>query len=111
MTLESLGNELAKLLADIIHSLVSSRLKKTADQIRGSCLRCDRPLAIVELGSSGEDVVALLPYRTKTVLRMRSLEFDLIDRVAKRGYLRIDLRPLPITGSNCADLGTPRRRS
>jgi hypothetical protein len=60
MTLESFGNELAKLLADIIHSLVSSRLKKTADQIRGSCLRCDRPLAIVELGSSGEDVVALL---------------------------------------------------
>jgi hypothetical protein len=60
MTLESLGNELAKLLADIIHSLVSSKLKNTADRIRGSCLRCDRPLAIAELGSSGEDVVALL---------------------------------------------------
>jgi hypothetical protein len=60
MTLESLGNELAKFLVDIIHSLVSSKLKKTADRIRGSCLRCDGPLAIVELGSSGEDVVALL---------------------------------------------------
>jgi hypothetical protein len=96
MTIESLGNELAKLLADIIRALVSSNLKKTADRIRGSCLQCDGPLAMVELGSSGEDVVAL----NETVLHRGSLEFDLIDRVAKRGDLRIDLRPLPITGSN-----------
>ena len=33
MTLEPLGNELAKLLADIIHSLVSSKLEKMADRI------------------------------------------------------------------------------
>jgi hypothetical protein len=72
---------------------VSSRLKKTADRIGGSCLRCDGPLAIVELGSSGEDVVALLAMLNETVLRAGSLEFDLIDRVAKRGDLRIDLRP------------------
>lgn len=88
MTLESLGNELAKLLVDIIHSLVSSKLKKTVDRIRGSCLRCDGPLAIVELGSSGEDVVALLAVLNETVLRVGSLEFDFIDRVAKRGDLR-----------------------
>jgi len=100
MTLESLGNELAKLLADIIHALVSSKLKKTADRIRGSCLQCDGPLAMVELGSSGEDVVALLAVLNETVLHRWSLEFDLIDRVAKRGDLRIDLRPLPITGFN-----------
>jgi hypothetical protein len=77
MTLESLGNELAKLLADIIHSQVSSKLKKTADRIRGSCLRCDGPLAIVELGSSGKDVVALLAVLNETVLRVGSLEFNL----------------------------------
>jgi hypothetical protein len=32
MTLESLGNELAKLLADITHSLVSSKLEKMAER-------------------------------------------------------------------------------
>jgi hypothetical protein len=106
MTLESLGNELAKLPADIIHSLVSSKLKKTADRICGSCLRCDGPLAIVELGSSGEDVVALLAVLNETVLRVGSLDFDLIDRVARRGDLRIDLRPLPITDSNFAQIRT-----
>ena len=52
MTLQSLGNELVELLAGIIHSLVSSKLEKMADRKRGSRLRCDGSLAIVELGSS-----------------------------------------------------------
>jgi hypothetical protein len=32
MTLETLGNELAKRLADIFHSLVSSKLEKMANE-------------------------------------------------------------------------------
>jgi two-component system OmpR family response regulator len=100
MTLESLGNELAKLPADIIHSLVSSKLKKTADRICGSCLRCDGPLAIVELGPSGEPLARLRTVLNETVLRVGSLELNLIDRVAKRGDRRSDLRPLPAANSN-----------
>jgi hypothetical protein len=97
---------LAKLLADIIHSLVSSKLEKMADRIRGSCLRCDGPLAIVELGSSREPLARLLAVLNKTVLRVGSLEFDLIDRVAKRGDLRIDPRPLSIADSNFTRIRT-----
>jgi len=70
MTLESLGNELAKLLADIIHSVVSSKLEMMADRIRGSCLRCDGALAIVELGSSREPLARLLVVLNETVLRV-----------------------------------------
>jgi hypothetical protein len=76
MTLESLANELAKLLADFIHSLVSSKLEKMADRIRGSSLRCDRPLAIVELGSSGEPLARLLTVLNETLLRVGPLELD-----------------------------------
>jgi two-component system, OmpR family, response regulator len=100
MTLESLANELAKLLADFIHSLVSRKLEKMADRIRGSSLRCDGPLAIVELGSSGEPLARLLTVLNETVLRVGSLELNLIDRVAKRGDRRSDLRPLPAANSN-----------
>jgi hypothetical protein len=70
MTLEALGNELAKLLADIIHSLVSSKLEKMADRIGRSCLRCDGALAIVELGSSREPLARLLVVLNETVLRV-----------------------------------------
>jgi hypothetical protein len=70
MTLESLPNELAKLLADFIHSLVSSKLEKMAERIRGSSQRCDGPLAIVELGSSGEPLTRLLTVLNETVLRV-----------------------------------------
>jgi hypothetical protein len=77
MTLESLANELAKLLADLIHSLVSRKLEKMADRIRGSSLRCDGPLAIVELGSSGEPLARLLtvlwdPWSSISLIGLRS---------------------------------------
>ena len=43
----TLWNEMAELLADIIHSLVASKLEKMVDRMRGSSLRRDEPLAIV----------------------------------------------------------------
>jgi DNA-binding winged helix-turn-helix (wHTH) protein len=71
----------------------SSKLEKVVDRMRGSSLRRDRPLAIVELGSSGEPLVRLLALVNETVLRVGPLELDLIDRAAKRGDRHIDLRP------------------
>ena len=89
----TLPNEMAELLAKIINSLMSSKLEKTADRIRGSSRRCDEPLAMVELGSSGEPLARLLALLNETVLRVGPLELDLIDRAAKRGDRHIDLRP------------------
>jgi hypothetical protein len=84
----TLGNEMAEFPADIVHSLVSSKLKRMADQ---SSLRRDGPLAIVELGSSGKPLARLLAVLNETVRRVKPLELDLIDRAAKRGHPRIDL--------------------
>ena len=83
---------MAELLADIIHSLESSKLEKMVDGIRGSSLR-DEPLAIVELGSSREPLARLLALLKETVLRVGPLELDLIDRTSKRDDRHIDLRP------------------
>jgi hypothetical protein len=80
MTSESLANELAKLLADFIHLLVSSKLEKMADRINGSSLRCDGPLAIVELGSSGEPLARLL-----TVLKERCCVWDRWSSISSMG--------------------------
>jgi DNA-binding winged helix-turn-helix (wHTH) protein len=87
-----LRNEMAELLADIIHSLVSSKLEMLADRMRGSSLRRDE-LAIVESGSSVEPLARLLALLNETVLRVGPLELDLIDRAAKRGDRHIDLLP------------------
>jgi DNA-binding response OmpR family regulator len=89
----TLRDETAELLADIVHSLVSSKLEKMVDRMRGSSLRRDRPLAIVELGSSGEPLVRLLALVNEIVLRVGPFELDLIDRAAKRRDRHIDLRP------------------
>jgi DNA-binding response OmpR family regulator len=68
-----------------------------ADRIRGSSRRSDdpskQPLAIVELMSGAEPLVPLRAVPNETVLRVGSLELDLIDRTAKRGDRQIDLRP------------------
>jgi DNA-binding winged helix-turn-helix (wHTH) protein len=88
----TLRNEMAELLADIIHSLESSKLEKMVDRIRGSSLR-DEPLAIVELMSGGDPLGQLLGLLKETVLRVGPLELDLIDRTAKRDDRHIDLRP------------------
>lgn len=80
-----------------IDSLLSNTLEKMVEWMRGSPLRCDdpskQPLAIVELISSGAPSVPLPAPPTETVLRVGPLELDLIDRTAKRGDRRIDLRP------------------
>jgi len=80
-----------------IHSLLSSTLEKAVERMRGSPLRRDdpskQPLAIVELMSRGAPSVRLPAPLTETVLRVGPLELDLIDRIAKRGDRRIDLRP------------------
>jgi DNA-binding response OmpR family regulator len=80
-----------------IHSLLSSTLEKVVERMRGSPLRRDepskQPLAFVELISSGAPSVRPPAPLTETVLRVGPLELDLIDRTAKRGDRRIDLRP------------------
>jgi DNA-binding winged helix-turn-helix (wHTH) protein len=80
-----------------IHSLLSSTLEKAVERMRGSPLRRDepskQPLAIVELISSDAPSSRPPAPRTETVLRVGPLELDLIDRTARRGDRRIDLRP------------------
>jgi DNA-binding response OmpR family regulator len=89
----TLQTEMAELLADIVHSLVSSKLEKMLNRMRGSSLRREEPLALVEFGSSRESLARLLGCLNETVLRVGPLELDLIDRVAKRGDRHFDLRP------------------
>jgi DNA-binding response OmpR family regulator len=80
-----------------IHSLLSRTLEKMVDRMRGTSLREEvtskQPLATVELVSSGEPLVRLQALLNETVLRVGSLELDLMDRTAKRGNRKIDLRP------------------
>jgi DNA-binding winged helix-turn-helix (wHTH) protein len=80
-----------------VHSLLSSTLEKMVDRMRGSCQRTNdpskTPLAIVELMSSGEPLAGLPAPLSEMVLRVGPLELDLLDRTAKRGDRRIDLRP------------------
>jgi DNA-binding response OmpR family regulator len=76
-----------------IHALLSSTLENMADRIRGSSPRSNaspvQPPAKVE-STPG---VPLQAPPHETVLRVEALELDLIDRSAKRGDRRIDLRP------------------
>lgn len=80
-----------------IHSLLSSMLETMVDRMRGSPLRIDdpskQPLAILELISSAEPLIRLRTPLNETVLRVGSLELDLVDRTAKRGDRQIELRP------------------
>jgi DNA-binding winged helix-turn-helix (wHTH) protein len=80
-----------------IQSRLSSTLEKMVERMRGSPTRRDdptsKPLAIVEVISSGAHLLRLPVLPTETVLRVAPLELDLIDRTAKRGDRQIDLRP------------------
>jgi DNA-binding winged helix-turn-helix (wHTH) protein len=80
-----------------IHSLLSSTLEKMVDRVRVSSLRSDasskQPLAIVEVISGAESLVRPPALTNETVLRVGPLELDLLDRTAKRGDRKIDLRP------------------
>jgi DNA-binding winged helix-turn-helix (wHTH) protein len=113
-----LRNEMAEILKDIdgfikdipaemqsdvvskgsnIHSLLLSTLEKIVDRMRGSALRSDapseQPLAIVETMSSENSLSRPPALTNETVLRVGPLELDLIERAAKCGYRKIDLRP------------------
>jgi DNA-binding response OmpR family regulator len=80
-----------------IRSRLSSTLEKMVDRMRGTPLQYQKlskqPLAIVEMISNGESLIRPASLPSETVLRVGPLELDLIDRTAKRGYRRIDLRP------------------
>ena len=81
-------------LESVIHSLLSSALERIVDR---ASLRSDdqsrRPLAIAETDSSTESSVRSPAEPRETMLRVGSLELDLINRTAKRGDRQIDLRP------------------
>jgi DNA-binding response OmpR family regulator len=78
-------------------TLLSRTLENMADRMRGSYLRGNDPSqrlpSRVELISSGEPVVLLPAPPNETVLRVGSLELDLIERSAKRCDRQISLRP------------------
>jgi DNA-binding response OmpR family regulator len=80
-----------------IQSLLSTTLEKMVDRMRASSLRSDapskRPLATVELISSGDPLARPPSLPNETALRVGSLELDLLDRTAKRDGRKIDLRP------------------
>jgi DNA-binding winged helix-turn-helix (wHTH) protein len=80
-----------------IRSLLSNALEKVVDRIRGSSMRSNDPLqqllAIVALIPSREPMVSPQARLIETMLRVGSLELDLIDRTAKRGDRPIELKP------------------
>lgn len=83
--------------ATAIDSNLVSKLEKIIDRMEGSSLRhSDHPkqaLASVESISSTEHPAQIRAPSNDTVLRVGALELDLLDRTAKRGDRRIDLRP------------------
>ncbi len=81
-------------LEGVIHSLLLSALERIVDR---ASLRSDdqsrRPLAIAEKDSCIEQSVRSPAEPRETMLRVGSLELDLINRTAKRGERSIDLLP------------------
>ena len=88
----TLLDEMTQLLAEMVHSLVSATLEKMVDQMDGSSLRRDEPPTEIESGSGEEWSGRPAVFPNETMLRVGPLELDLIDRAAKRGDRRIDLR-------------------
>jgi len=84
-------------LEGVIHSLLSSALEKIVDRMDRVSLRSDgqsrRPLAIAETDASSESSIRSPAEPRETMLRVGSLELDLINRSAKRGDRPIDLLP------------------
>jgi DNA-binding winged helix-turn-helix (wHTH) protein len=89
----TLLDEMTQLLAEMVHSLVSATLEKMVDQMDGSSLRRDEPPTEIESGSREDSSARPAVFPNETMLRVGPLELDLIDRAAKRGDRRIDLRP------------------
>src|SRR5882757_6023893 len=84
-------------LEGVVHSLLLSALEKIVDRTDAASQRSDdqtrRPLAIAETDSSIESSVRSPAEPRETMLRVGSLELDLINRSAKRGDRPIDLLP------------------
>jgi DNA-binding winged helix-turn-helix (wHTH) protein len=84
-------------LEGIIHSLLLSALEKMVDRMDGASLRSDdqsrRPLAIAETDAIIESPVRSPVEPPEAMLRVGSLQLDLINRTAKRGGRPIDLLP------------------
>jgi DNA-binding response OmpR family regulator len=84
-------------LEGVIHSLLLSALEKIVDRMDGASPRSGdqsrRLLAIAETDSSIESPVRPPAEPPEAMLRVGSLELDLINRTAKRGDRPIDLLP------------------
>ena len=84
-------------LEGVIHSLLLSAFEKIVDRMHRATLRDDdqsrRPPAIAETDSSTDSSVRSPAEPRETMLRVGSLELDLINRTAKRGDRPIDLLP------------------
>ena len=80
-----------------VHSLPFTALEKMVDRMRGSSVPSDarpRPArAMAELISNADPLARPPAPSNETVLRVGPLELDLLDRSAKRGDRKIDLRP------------------
>jgi DNA-binding winged helix-turn-helix (wHTH) protein len=80
-----------------LRSLASAMVEKAVEKMGGaSARRHDHPkqaLATIELISNAEHLTRLPAPSNDTLLRVGPLELDLIDRTARRGDRRIDLRP------------------
>lgn len=96
------ANAPAKMRSDFVcgdadlRSLLSAMVEKAVEKTGGSLSGRDQPkqaLATVELMPSEEHLARLPVLSNDTVLRVGPLELDLLDRTAKRGERRIDLRP------------------
>jgi DNA-binding winged helix-turn-helix (wHTH) protein len=84
-------------LEGVIHSLLLSAFEKIADRMSEASLRSDdrsrRPFPIAERDSCIEPSARSPAEPRETMLRVGSLELDLINRTAKRGNRPIDLLP------------------
>ena len=81
----------------VVHSLLLSALEEMVDRMRGAFPRNEypskQPLAIAELNPSFESSIRPPAEPRETMLRVGSLELDLVDRTARRGGRPIDLGP------------------
>jgi DNA-binding response OmpR family regulator len=79
------------------HSLLSNAIEEMIDRVLEASRQnrglSKQPLSIVEIVSRMESSVRSPVEPRETVLRVGSLELDLIDRTAKRRNRSIDLRP------------------
>jgi Transcriptional regulatory protein, C terminal len=81
----------------VVHSVLLSTLEEMVDRMRGAFPRSDhpskQPLAIAEPNSSIGSSNPPPAEPRETMLRVGSLELDLVDRTARRGGRPIDLGP------------------